>query len=93
MNQLHLFRFQEPTPPRSFRWELPDCITCSVVPEKRGNNVYWYMRKSRMGQTANVYLGPVGSLTNSLLDKVAALIDSKLPAKVELEEMASSANA
>jgi hypothetical protein len=80
---MNFFGFTEPNPPRSFRWELTDfdkleVFTCSVVPEKRGKNIYWYMRKSRAGKTVNLYVGPAGSLSAELLDNAALNVKSKL---------------
>jgi hypothetical protein len=80
------FGFAEPTPPRTFRWELITddkfkTISFSVVPEKRGNNIYWYMRKSRQGKTVNLYVGPAGSLSAELLDNAAKNVLHKLPAQ------------
>ena len=70
--------FKEPFPPRTFRWIGDDYFACSVVPETRGNNIYWYMRKSRAGKTVNLYVGPVGSLSAELLDNAAANVKAKL---------------
>ena len=78
----NFFGFTEPNPPRTFRWSLMEdtyhIFTCSVVPEKRGNNIYWYMRKSRAGKTVNLYVGPVGSLSAELLDNAAKNVKHKL---------------
>lgn len=70
-------RFTEPSPPAPFRY-LRDGNAYSVRPEKRGQGVYWYMRKNRAGIMANLYLGPVGSLNPELLNNAVANIEDQL---------------
>ena len=79
MTQLS-FKFSEPNPPTTFRWPqtLGAKFQCSVVPEKRGNNVYWFMRKTRQGKTVNLYVGRHGQLSNQLLDNAVDTIKTRL---------------
>lgn len=78
--QLRLFQFQEPSPPKRFRWSVEDessTFTCSAVPEKRGRNTYWYVRKSIDGKTVNIYVAPAGKLSEQLLDNAVINIKSQ----------------
>lgn len=78
MNQLHLYKFNEPTPPKKFRWEAVEDFPCSVFPEKRGNNTYWFMRKTHKGKTINLYVGKSGQLSTALLNNAVKMIKSRL---------------
>lgn len=69
--------FNEPDPPSPFRY-LRNGSSYSVRPERRGNNLYWFMRKMQAGKTAVVYLGPVGSLTRDLLDNAVTEATTQL---------------
>jgi hypothetical protein len=68
------FMFKEPSPLLGqFTW-LHDSAVYSVVPEKRGNNHYWYMRKMVDGEKHKIYVAPSGKLSVALLDNAAAQI-------------------
>jgi hypothetical protein len=68
------FMFKEPHPlGGQFTW-LHDGSVYSVVPEKRGNNHYWYMRKMVDGEKHKIYVAPAGKLSVELLDNAAAQI-------------------
>jgi hypothetical protein len=68
------FMFKEPSPlVGQFTW-LHDGGIYSVVPEKRGNNHYWYMRKMVDGEKHKIYVAPAGKLLVELLDNAAAQI-------------------
>lgn len=76
---LHLLpsNFREPDPPVPFRY-LRDGDAFSIRPEKRGGNLYWFLRKMRAGKTAVVYLGPAGSLTRELVDNAVLHVSTEL---------------
>lgn len=69
--------FLEPSPPVAFRY-LRNGDAYSMRPERRGQGTYWYMRKNRAGQSANLYVGPVGSLEPALLNNAVENIESQL---------------
>lgn len=69
--------FTEPNPPQPFKYLLHGSAY-PVRPEKRGNSLYWFMRKMRAGNTAVIYLGPVGSLTRELMDNAVLQINTEL---------------
>lgn len=69
--------FKEPDPPAPFKY-LRDGDAYSVRPERRGPNLYWFMRKMKEGKTAVVYLGPVGSLTQELVDNAITQVQGEL---------------
>lgn len=78
MTQLS-FNFPEPSPPSTFRWPLMGAkFQCSVVPEKRGNKIYWFMRKTRKGKTVNLYVAPLNQLSDQLLDNAVEQVKSRL---------------
>lgn len=79
MTQLS-FTFPEPNPPTSFRWPqtLGAKFQCSVVPEKRDNKIYWYMRKTRQGKTVNLYVAPLHQLSDQLLDNAVEQVKERL---------------
>lgn len=67
------FIFQEPNPPKAFYW-LHNGANYAVRPEKRGQNIYWYMRKMVRGEKSNIYVAPQGKLTAVLLNNAAEQI-------------------
>lgn len=67
------FAFQEPHPPGSFRW-LHDGISFPVIPEWRGNRIYWFMRKMINSETYKIYVAPAGKLSAELLNNAAQQI-------------------
>ena len=88
--QKRLFQFHEPLPNQSFRWEVlfdDGVYFCSVVPEKRGNKTYWYMRKVCDGKTYNLYVAPQGKLTEELLDNAVKTIRSQATSTQEQGEV------
>ena len=78
MKQSFFVPFKEPSPSTSFRYTSSNLFTSSIVPEKRGNNIYWYMRKSCRGKTINLYVAPAGKLSKELLENASANTELKL---------------
>jgi hypothetical protein len=74
--------FYEPSPAKPFKY-LRNGGAYSVRPERRGNGVYWYMRKHRAGQNVNLYLGPVGSLDSALLNNAVTHIEDHLSSNTQ----------
>jgi hypothetical protein len=80
------FMFKEPHPLMGqFTW-LHDGSVYSVVPERRGNNHYWYMRKMVDGEKRKIYVAPAGKLSAELLDnaciQIAAAASPVQPSQV-----------
>ncbi len=69
--------FSEPSPPTPFRY-LIHGDAFSVRPEKRGNSMFWYLRKMVKGQTATIYLSPVGELTREVVDTAVEQVINQL---------------
>lgn len=78
MHQPPLIEVVQNDTPKTFRWPERAGFQCSVVPEKRGNNVYWFMRKTRKGQTVNLYVGKQGQLSEELLDNAVKQVKHRL---------------
>lgn len=66
--------FVEPLPPKRFHFEANNRQRFPVVPEKRGNGVYWYMRKKIGGRQHGLYLAPQGKLELEMLKNAAEQI-------------------
>ena len=74
LQQKFNFMFKEPSPLLGqFTW-LHEGVIYPVVPEKRGKNYYWYIRKMIYGTAYGVYVSPAGKLSAELLDNAAAHI-------------------
>jgi hypothetical protein len=74
LQQQFAFMFTEPSPLLGqFTW-MAKGIIYPVIPEKRGANYYWYMKKRIDGETHKIYVAPAGKLSVELLDNAAAQI-------------------
>lgn len=74
LQQQFPFMFTEPSPLLGqFSW-MAEGVIYPVVPEKRGANYYWYMKKRIDGETHKIYVAPAGKLSVELLDNAAAQI-------------------
>lgn len=69
--------FHEPDPPEAFRY-LSNGQSFSIRPEARNGRKYWFMRKMISGKTAVVYLGPVGTLSQELVNNAVVQISAEL---------------
>ncbi len=67
--------FQEPFPPSPFKFEAESRERYSVRPEKKGERIYWHMRKQVNGILYNLYVAKVGSLSHIMLENCAKLIE------------------
>lgn len=86
LQQTFSFMFKEPSPlVGQFTW-LHEGVIYPVVPEKRGANYYWYMRKRIEGETHKIYVAPAGKLSVQLLDnaciQIAAAASPVQPSQV-----------
>lgn len=68
-------RFVEPSPPIPFKFEAESRERYPVRPERKGERVYWHMRRMINGRLFNVYLAPYGKLSHELLQNAAAQIE------------------
>ena len=67
--------FQEPFPPSPFKYEAESRERYTVRPEKKGERIYWHMRKMINGRLFNQYVAKSGSLSHVLLENCAKLIE------------------
>ena len=67
--------FIEPFPPIPFKFEAESRERYSVRPDKRGERLYWFMRKQINGRLFNQYVAKSGSLSHVLLENCAKLIE------------------
>ena len=69
------FTFEEPLPPRAFKW-LYGGNVYPVRPERRGENIYWYMVKMVDRVQHRIYLAPAGKLEPDILNNAALQIEA-----------------
>ena len=67
--------FREPFPPTRFKYEAESRERYSVRPEKKGERIYWHMRKQINGRLFNQYVSKSGSLSHVMLANCAKLIE------------------
>lgn len=63
--------FREPTPPEPFKFQASNGLWLNVRPERRGNNLYWFVNKQYGGKRHRLYIASCGLLTRSLLENAA----------------------
>lgn len=68
--------FREPDPPAPFKFQAGNGLWLNVRPEKRGNNLYWFVNKQHNGRRHRIYVAPAGLLTRSLLENAATHISA-----------------
>ena len=68
--------FIEPFPPQNFQFEAKASrIRYPILAEKRGNSIYWYLRKQINGRRISEYIAKQGGLSLALLENAVKHVE------------------